>query len=493
MTGDIVMKSIIKSILVLSLLGGLVACTPKPVEEDPFDPLTTFVVSAVLGNDVTKSINLALDEADVSAILKEALWDRDDAVLSQSSTIVVTVTDKLGDRYAFSSGRQSDSVIVTRKNDGKQFGFKLTSGTVEDLRVLIQSIGSDPVLVKPQYLYKISVDGIYDPSGFIELDQSYNSVINLFPESILIETNNSFNRTGLIDYVLQVNQGKFITVYREGVPNEEFPFEPGWRYVSIGPYPLCGSDCPLYLVSESDLGINSNLFYYPSVDGPDTLNLSELNMANYTIEQIKFGILRTGKPSFGMTDDDVLNVLINAIGDGLTQTERPHVADFWKMVTIETNLGLLYINQWGFILDEDPLTPGVAYYERPQQVDLLNLLVQLEYFTQIPIDHVLPDLTPETLFPYTPDPITLTGTERTTLIEALDVSKWTRSNLIPWEPLMYDPKYCLMTEDGAYLYFAYPRYEGFPMVVVGVDGEIYYVSMEHFLSIKAVIDAIETN
>jgi hypothetical protein len=487
------MKTIIKLSIVACVILGLSACTPKPDPEDTFEPLTSFVVSAILGSDVTQSISLALDETEVSAILESATWTRDDTILSQSSTIVVTVTDKLGDRYAFSSGQHNDTVIVTRKSDGKQFGYTINSGTVEDLRVLIQTIGNDPVLVKPQYSYMISFDGIYDPTKFVELDQSYNSVINLFPESILIDTDLVIDANEPIDYVLRVNLGKYITVYREEILNVEFPFEPGWRYVSIGSGALHGPENQLYLVSEWDLGINSNLFYYPSVEGPETLNLSELNLSNYTIEKIRFGILMTSQPSFGVVSDAILDVLTDRIGESLTQTTNPHVSDFAKMMTFETDLGFLYVNEWGFILDEDPLTPGVAYYERSQLVDLSNLLFEMEFQTRIPIDRDLPDLTPKTLYPYTPDPITLTGQEQADLLEALDVSKWTQSNLIPWEPFTYEPDYELFTADDSYLYFNYPTYQDCPFVIIQVDGDTYYVTLEHFLAIKAVMDEIEGN
>jgi hypothetical protein len=226
------------------------------------------------------------------------------------------------------------------------------------------------------------------------------------------------------------------------------------------------------------------------VEGPETLNLSELDLSNFTIEKIKYGILMTSKPSSGVVSDAILYVLIDYMGESLTQTAFPHVADFGRMMTFETDLGFLYVNEWGLILDEDPLTPGVAYYEKPERMDLMNLLFEMEFHAKIAIDHPLPDLAPKTLFPYTPDPITLSNEEQADLLEALDVSQWTQSNLIPWEPLMYDPQYALMTEDGAYLYFAYPRYEGWPFMIIQVDGDTYYVTQEHFLRIKAVMDAI---
>lgn len=487
------MKTIIKLSIVVCVILGLSACTPKPDPEETFTPMTSFVVSAILGSDVTQSISLALDEADVSTLMKSSVWTRDDAILTQTSTIVVTITDKLGDRYAFSAGQQKDTVVVTRKSDGKQFGFTMRSGVVEDLRQLIASIGTDPVLVKPQYSYMISFDGTYDPTKFVDLDQSYNSVINLFPESILIDTDLVIDANEPIDYVLRVNLGKYITVYREEIPNEEFPFEAGWRYVSIGSGALHGPENQLYLVSEWDLGINSKLFYYPSVEGPETLNLSELNLSNYTIETIKFGILMTSKPSFGVVNDAILNVLIDRIGESLTQTEAPHVVDFATMMTFETDLGFLYVNEWGFILDEDPLIPGVAYYERSQRVDLTNLLFEMEFQTRIPVDRDLPDLTPKTLFPYATDPITLTSEEQADLLEALDVSKWTQSNLIPWEPLTYEPDYELFTADDSYLYFNYPTYQDCTFVIIQVSGDTYYVTLEHFLAIKAVMDEIGSN
>ncbi len=486
------MKTIIKLSIVMCIIIGLSACTPKPEPEESFTPMTSFVVSAILGTNVTESISLALDETEVSTLMKSSVWTRDDSILTQVSTFVVTITDKLGDRYAFSAGQQKDTVVVTRKSDGKQFGFTIKSGLVEDLRQLIASIGTDPVLVKPQYSYMISYDGVYDPTKYVDLDQSYNSVINLFPESILIETTDTIDPEAPIDYVLRVNLGKYITVYLEEIPNEEFPFEPGWRYVSIGSGALHGPENQLYLVSEWDLGINSKLFYYPSVEGPQTLNLAELNLSNYTIETIKYGILMTSKPSSGVVNDDILNVLMDYIGESLTQTAVPHVADFNRMMTFETDLGFLYVNEWGFILDEDPLIPGVAYYEIPGKVDLMNLLFELEFYTRIPIDRDLPDLTPKTLFPYTPDPITLSSQEQADLLEALDVSKWTQSNLIPWEPLTYEPKYELFTADDSYLYFNYPTYQDCPFVIIQVDGDTYYVTLEHFLTIKAVMDEIES-
>jgi hypothetical protein len=485
------MKSIIKSILVLSLLGGLVACTPKPVEEDPFEPLTTFVASAILGNDVTKSISLALDEAEVSTLLKSAQWDRDDSILTQVSTTVLTITDKLGDRYAFSSGQQTDTVVVTRKSDSKLFGFKLTSGTVEDLRVLIQSIGSDPVLVKPQYSYMISFDGIYDPTKFIELDQSYNSVINLFPASILIETDNTFDSTGPIDYVLRVNLGKYITVYREGVQSENYPYELGWRYVSIGPYALYGPDCKLYLVSESDLGINSSLFYFPSVDGPETLTLSELNLDNYTIEHIVGGIMVTRQASFGLVTANVLDMLIRRLGDTWTITEHPHVADYKRYFTFETDLGFLSINDWGLILDEDPLTPGVTYYEKPQRLSIFNLLLDLEYFAQIPTDDEMPILTIREILPYTPgDSRVLSAEDSATLSAALNQSNWKKSNIIPYEPLTYNPEVDFFASDGTYVYFTFDRYENQDPIIVQAGSRFYYMTRADFLAFKAVLDSI---